>query len=228
MDVPVAALCAALALALLAAGRERSRLAAGLAEAREELARLSGLALHDPLTGLPNRLLLGDRLRHALQAQGRRGGSVGVLFLDLDGFKAVNDAYGHAAGDQVLAAVGHRLRTSLRAGDTAARLSGDEFVVVCEGVADRVALLGAAARLEAALSVPFLVDGRRVCLGVSIGSALHDPAVGADEPPSQVAARLLADADTGMYDVKRGRQLQLAELEATNHLAALSAPRGRY
>jgi diguanylate cyclase (GGDEF)-like protein len=227
MDVALAVLCAALVLGLLACSHERQRLALLLtalrAEHAGELEQLAELALHDALTGLPNRVLLHDRLRHALQAETRRGGHVGVLFLDLDGFKAVNDGYGHAVGDEVLATVAARLRTSLRAGDTPARLSGDEFVVVCEGVEDGVALLGAAARIEAALSAPIVLGGRTLVLGVSVGAVLHDPAGG--EAPSHAAARLLAAADSRMYDVKRDRQLRLAEMGLLNQLAARSAPR---
>jgi diguanylate cyclase (GGDEF)-like protein len=227
MDVVLLGLCAALAVATCAARVERGRLALSLAanQARyaSELEHLSGLALHDPLTGLPNRMLLQDRLRHALTSQSRRGGHVGVLFLDLDGFKAVNDGYGHAVGDQVLAAVAARLRSAVRGGDTPARMSGDEFVVVCEGVDDGVALAAAAVRLEAAVTAPIVVAGRTICLGVSVGAVLHEPLP--LESPVHASARLLAAADSRMYDVKRDRQLRLAEMGLLNQVAARSVAR---
>jgi diguanylate cyclase (GGDEF)-like protein len=226
MDVVLVALCAALLVAVLLARRERQSLAVSLAatEARyaSELEHLAGLALHDALTGLPNRVLLQDRLRHALQAQGRRGGHVGVLFLDLDGFKAVNDGYGHAVGDEVLCTIASRLRGAVRVGDTPSRLSGDEFVVVCESVEDVVALQGAASRLEAAVSAPIVLGDRTICLGASVGAVLYEP--DSRETPSHAAARLVAAADSRMYDVKRARQLRLAELGLLNQLAARSAP----
>lgn len=228
MDVVLVALCAALVIAVLLARRERRRLAIRLeaAELRyaSELEHLSGLALHDALTGLPNRVLLQDRLRHALSARSRRGGHVGVLFLDLDGFKAVNDGYGHGVGDEVLATIASRLRGAVRAGDTPARLSGDEFVVVCEGVDDLAALHGAAGRLESAITAPIVFGDRVICLGVSVGAVLYEP--DARETPSHAAARLIAAADGRMYEVKRARQLRLMEMGVLNQAAARSAPRG--
>ncbi|MDP3714348.1 MAG: GGDEF domain-containing protein [Mycobacteriales bacterium] len=201
-------------------GRHRTALADALAQAdarhSADLQAVSALALHDPLTGLPNRVLLLDRLRHALSSQSRRGGQVGVLFLDLDGFKAVNDGYGHAAGDEVLRVVAARLRQAVRSGDTAARLAGDEFVVVCEGVDGPAALAVAASRIESALAAPMDLEGRTVCLGVSVGISL---AVG-----GQTAEDVLRAADTRMYDVKRARQLRLAELGVHNRLASAAAP----
>ena len=227
MDVLLGCLCAALAVALAAAWRERHHAATLLESTKArhdaELERLSGLALHDALTGLPNRVLLLDRLRHALSSQPRRGGRVGVLFLDLDGFKAVNDTYGHAVGDEVLATVAQRLRTHVRAGDTPARLAGDEFVVVCEGVDDSLALAGAALRLERALTSPFVLGDRTITLGCSVGGVLHEATPG--ETVSHAATRLIAAADQRMYDVKRERQLRLAEMGVLNQLAARSLTR---
>ena len=190
----LALVVAGLVLALHRSRAGRQALALELADVHRrhdrEVERLSGLALHDALTGLPNRVLLLDRLRHALQSQDRRGGGVGVLFLDLDGFKAVNDGFGHAVGDDVLATVAARLRTAVRAGDTPARLSGDEFVVVCEGVEDDLALQRAAARLERAVGAPFEVAGHTVVLGVSVGRALNPSADHrGGQPRGQPAAR---------------------------------------
>ena len=214
---------AALAVGVTArslASRHRTALAEALAKAdarhSADLQAVSALALHDPLTCLPNRVLLLDRLRHALSSQGRRGGQVGVLFLDLDGFKAVNDGYGHAAGDEVLRVVAARLRQAVRSGDTAARLSGDEFVVVCEGVDGPAALAVASSRLESALAAPMHLDGRTISLGVSVGASLAVAGHSAED--------VLRMADTRMYDVKRARQLRLAELGVHNRLASAAAP----
>jgi diguanylate cyclase (GGDEF)-like protein len=154
-------------------------------------------AVHDPLTGLPNRTLLRDRLEHALALSQRSGRATGVLFLDLDNFKQVNDLYGHATGDAVLVEFGRRLRTAVRPGDTVARLGGDEFVVVCEQVDEQVALaLGR--RLEAAVAASLVVEGVAHELSASVGIAL-----GFADPDA-----LLANADAAVYRAKalgRGR-----------------------
>jgi diguanylate cyclase (GGDEF)-like protein len=146
---------------------------------------LARRALHDPLTGLPNRALLSDRLRLALSRLRRTQTCLAVLFLDLDGFKAINDSLGHAAGDAFLIEVAERLRGVLRGGDTAARLGGDEFVVLCEDVAGVDETRGIAAR------VVEQVPGR-----VSVGVAL---AVDGTEDPGA----LVRAADAAMYVVKR-------------------------
>jgi diguanylate cyclase (GGDEF)-like protein/PAS domain S-box-containing protein len=168
------------------------------------LARLAGEermrheALHDPLTGLANRTLLRDRLEHALARSEREEEmATGVLFVDLDSFKQVNDAYGHAAGDAVLVELGRRLKTAVRPADTVARLGGDEFVVVCEEV-DAETALALGRRLEAAIREPLEVGGVTHSLTASIGIAL-----GRTDPDA-----LLGDADTAVYDAKapgRGR-----------------------
>ncbi len=153
------------------------------------------LAHHDALTGLPNRLLLMSRLEHALDRVGR-GGAGAVLFLDLDGFKAVNDRLGHAAGDRVLVAVASRLRARLRDADTLARLGGDEFVVVLEDVADAALVAGVADALIACVAAPIdLADGSSAQLGLSIGIAPF-PDVAAE------AGQLLACADRALYEAK--------------------------
>ncbi len=223
MDVLLACLCAGLVVALVRQVRTTTRTTELLrGQHGAEIERLSGLALHDSLTGLPNRVLLVDRLRHALASQRRRGGRVGVLFLDLDGFKAVNDVYGHAVGDEVLATIAARLRRAVRSGDTPARLGGDEFVIVCEGVVDEAALIVAAQRLEGAVCAPIVLGDITVRLGASIGRVLSDP--DCVESPSYAATRLLTAADHNMYDVKRARQLRLIELGVLNQLAARSVP----
>ena len=158
-------------------------------------------AVHDPLTGLPNRLLFRDRLQHALDRGHREGTGTCVLMIDLDGFKAVNDRYGHQMGDRVLAAFAGRLTAALRASDTAARLGGDEFAVICERSAphDADALVG---RLRQLLVVPLDVDGRPVLVACSIGLG-HVPG-GSDT--AVAAAELIDDADRRMYAEKRRRR----------------------
>ena len=155
--------------------------------------RLRHLAGHDALTGVANRTEFRDRLAGAL-AIGER--DLAVAFCDLDGFKVVNDTYGHNTGDSVLIEVADRLRTSLRVGDELARMGGDEFTVLLRNVADSSGANHVVDRLLAALRDPFHVHGDEVQLGISIGIAL----AGADA----TADSLLARADEALYAVKRG------------------------
>ena len=166
------------------------------AEAEAEMRRR---ALHDPLTGLPNRTLVLDRLGHALAARARRRGTTAVVLLDIDQFKVVNDSLGHEAGDQLLLAVAPRLIEAVRPGDTVGRLGGDEFVVVCEGVADAPGAAAVAARLVSAFGEPFALGGENHHLTASVGIALADAA-------TATPGDLLRNADTAMYRAKeRGR-----------------------
>jgi diguanylate cyclase (GGDEF)-like protein/PAS domain S-box-containing protein len=165
-----------------------STLATALARLRSEQ-RTRYEALHDPLTGLANRTLLRDRLQHALARRER--GATAALFVDLDNFKQVNDAHGHATGDLVLAEVARRLHTAVRPGDTIARLGGDEFVAVCEGI-DVEAALAVGRRLQDAIELPLVTDGVEHRLTASIGIALGD-----SDPDA-----LLADADAASYRAK--------------------------
>lgn len=153
-------------------------------------------ALTDRLTGLPTRTLLTDRLDQAVRRSDRAAGRVAVLFIDLDGFKAVNDRFGHAIGDRVLSGAASRLRDTMRPGDTLARIGGDEFAAVCEGVADEAHALAVAERLREAAGDPLPVDGLGMTLTVtvSIGVVLDEHGRAAD--------RLLHDADIAMYDAK--------------------------
>ena len=176
-------------------------LAATLAAAvrRADLERaLQHQALHDSLTGLPNRALVTDRIESALGRSRRSGGLVAVLMLDLDDFKTVNDSLGHGAGDEMLQSLAERFRESVRPGDTVARLGGDEFVVVSEqpDSEDEVALL--ADTLLSVCAAGVHVDGRHLAPSVSIGVAMT---VGGDTD----ATRLLAEADMAMYRAKRDR-----------------------
>jgi diguanylate cyclase (GGDEF)-like protein/PAS domain S-box-containing protein len=167
-------------------------LATALMRLRKE-ERMRHEAVHDPLTGLANRTLLRDRLEHALARSERDGSLTGVLFLDLDGFKKVNDAHGHAAGDEVLVELGRNLRHAVRPGDTVARMGGDEFVVVCEDV-DESVVAAVADRLKSATEAPLLGGGMGHRLSASIGIALgHDD-----------ADALLSDADAALYRAKAG------------------------
>ena len=153
-------------------------------------------ALHDPLTGLANRLLLLERLEHALHRGRRSGRMAAVLFVDLDHFKRVNDLYGHRVGDELLTNVAHRLSGQLRPGDTLARLSGDEFVILCEDIAEAADADVIAARVGAELAVPFKLSAGELRMTASIGIAL---AGRADHLPED----LLNNADIAMYQAKR-------------------------
>ena len=163
----------------------------------EAVAALAHAAVHDALTGLPNRVLLGDRLEQALMRSGRSGSPVAVLFLDLDRFKLINDSLGHAAGDQVLVTAAERLKATIRSGDAVARFGGDEFVVVAEQHVGGLPAAALAERLNAVLSEPFTVDGSEVFLSASIGIAFGRGA-------EATAEGLLRDADAAMYRAKEG------------------------
>ena len=163
---------------------------------------LSHKAHHDPLTGLPNRSLLLDRLCDAIELAKRDGTSVGVLFIDLDGFKAVNDTLGHDAGDELLALTARRLSDALRGGDTIARLGGDEFVVVIPGIMDSHAVARVAEKVALALNTSASIKGTTLQVSASLGLAIF-PQDGSD-PYS-----LMASADAAMYQAKSRARLLL-------------------
>ena len=140
---------------------------------QREVLRSRRFAYHDELTGLPNRRLLLDRYHQAVALATRQHRLVALLFLDLDGFKNVNDTHGHAAGDRILQQVAARLLASIRASDTACRYGGDEFVVLLPELAGRESALAAARKIRARLAVPCIVDGTEIKVTASIGVAVY-------------------------------------------------------
>jgi diguanylate cyclase (GGDEF)-like protein len=157
--------------------------------------KLAHQALHDALTGLPNRMLFHDRVGHTLKRISRTKATIGVLFIDLDNFKYVNDTLGHAAGDELLCKVADLIANCLRSGDTAARLGGDEFAVLVEGGGGLNGAVQAAQRILDALRSPFELGGNRVFVSASIGIATGS--AGSDTPEG-----LLQNADVAMYTAK--------------------------
>ena len=182
------------------------------ARAREDAlvdsVRMRHIAMHDALTGLPNRLLLQERIGHASRRAARTHAHAAVMFIDLDKFKEVNDEHGHAVGDQLLRTVARRLTQLVRPGDTLARVYGDEFVLLCEDLDDRADVQVVADRIQDAFTTPFATSGTRVNISASIGIAFAGPG-------EQVTEQLVEEADTAMYDVKRtGLTQQIVDLRA--------------
>lgn len=140
---------------------------------RRSLATAAHLALHDELTGLANRRLLLNRFESALAQRPDPNANVAIVYLDLDGFKQVNDQLGHAAGDRLLQLVARRLVDGIRDGDTACRFGGDEFIVLLAGVAGREGALAALEGIHARLVEPYRIDGREISIGASVGLAVH-------------------------------------------------------
>ena len=164
-------------------------------------------AMHDALTGLPNRTLFLERLDHAVRRGRRSGKMAAVLFADLDRFKLVNDLHGHGAGDELLVTVAERLTGVLRPGDTLARLSGDEFVILCEDLDEPAQVDVIAARIGTAVAAPIVLSGIEMDITASVGIAFSGPG---DELSEQV----LQDADAAMYQAKRkgGARHQIVDL----------------
>jgi diguanylate cyclase (GGDEF)-like protein len=166
--------------------------ATGELHARRELEHR---AMHDPLTGLPNRDLLMDRLSVALARLGRQGKGIGVLFIDLDGFKQINDEHGHLVGDELLVSIASRLRREVRDGDTVARYGGDEFVVLCEDLVHLDAAQPLAQRLAAAVGQPVSAGDRLLAVQASVGVVV-------EQNPATSAEALVTRADAEMYRMK--------------------------
>ena len=175
--------------------RLQSRTAGLVTSLKEANIELQRIALMDGLTRLPNRLLLSDRLQQAISRARQDGHLIALLFVDLDGFKTVNDSLGHLAGDQVLCEIAARLSQVVRSSDTVARIGGDEFVVLVEVVEDRTALALLAERIERSVCKPILACGEEVSLSASIGIALFP-----DDAEDDI--QLLALADSAMYSAK--------------------------
>jgi diguanylate cyclase (GGDEF)-like protein len=176
-------------------------------------------AFHDGLTGLANRSLFYDRLEHAINLSGRELRGLAVLLIDLDQFKPINDSLGHAAGDELLVAVAHRITGCLRANDTAARLGGDEFAVLAEGVTTVDDARAVAERVIGALAEPFVLAGANTSVAASIGVAFAPTGAGS-------ADELLNNADAAMYAAKRAESgtyrvfelSMLAAMSSVNHI----------
>lgn len=188
----------------LGPGGEAERMAGSQSDVharRTAEAQLQRQAMHDALTGLPNRALLHERLGWSLQRRAREdAGQVAVYFIDLDGFKAVNDSLGHAAGDRLLREIAVRIARVLRSADCVARFGGDEFVAVADGARDEAAVRAVAARILEVASRPVRLASKEVSIGASVGIALAGP--------SSTPEELLQDADLAMYSAKqmgRGR-----------------------
>jgi diguanylate cyclase (GGDEF)-like protein len=185
-----------------------------IARRRELEVQLAHQALHDPLTQLPNRTLLTDRLTLALNRQARAGGSVVVAFMDLDRFKLVNDSKGHPVGDALLVALARRLEGVMRCTDTVARFGGDEFVMVSEGVYGDADVASIASRLTAVLEQPFLVGEEVLHISGSVGLAVgHD---------GETADELIRNADAAMYAAKEAERGGFAIYREPLHTGVVS------
>jgi diguanylate cyclase (GGDEF)-like protein/PAS domain S-box-containing protein len=161
----------------------------------EAMRQVLQLAYHDGLTGLPNRTLLLDRLDQALARSRRTGREVAVFYVDLDGFKEINDRFGHASGDAMLRQVGRRVSACIRPGDTAARIGGDEFVVIAEGLDLPDGALAMAERIEGAIASSVVPQDQLVSIRASVGIAVGGAGLAGEE--------LLEMADRSLYEVKR-------------------------
>jgi diguanylate cyclase (GGDEF)-like protein len=194
------------------------------AQARADLQDFSAhsrdVAVHDELTGLPNRLLMSERLDHAVLRARRTGKQSAVFYVDLDQFKAVNDMHGHQVGDELMVAVAERLTAVLRPGDTLARLHGDEFVILCEDLDDPDHADELAVRIDAEMARPFLLSPGKVQIAASVGVAFSGR--GSDAP-----GELIRDADQAMYQAKErasgpAQVLDLRKLHLAEHQAGLA------
>jgi diguanylate cyclase (GGDEF)-like protein/PAS domain S-box-containing protein len=187
--------------------------------ARAMSLRMSHLAQHDPLTGLPNRVLLDDRLSRAVESCGRRRTRLAVLFVDVDRFKFYNDTFGHAAGDQILRTVGQRLAGCVRSADTVSRQGGDEFVVLLPDVESTEGARVIAAKMLAAMSIPHRVEHQDLEVTVSVGISVY-PDDGID------AATLLRNADAALLHAKQYGRSDFHFYEPSMSVGGRPAPPG--
>jgi diguanylate cyclase (GGDEF)-like protein len=185
---------------------ERDGLRAELAAMQELKQHFRGLALHDELTGLPNHRLFEDRLSLAMTHAARRKSRLAVLYLDLDGFKAVNDSHGHGLGDRVLVELARRIRGAVRGEDTVARLGGDEFAVLLPQVTGAEAAGLVVHKVLDALRAPFRFEGSEVVISASVG-------MGVFPDDGESAGALVRSADAAMYRAKQGRPMPQPEPE---------------
>ena len=161
--------------------------------------RLAHERLHDALTGLPNRTLFVQRVEQAIANRQKAHSNVAVLFLDLDGFKLINDVHGHAAGDELLSEVARRLVSSGRQGDVFSRFGGDEFLVLCTGLSETQQVAAVAERFRRRLTEPYEIAGTMVSVGCSIGVAVSDG-------DTNTSSSLIHEADLAMYSAKKDRR----------------------
>ncbi len=185
-----------------------------ITEIRRARDLLERRALYDHLTGLANRTLLLDRLKHALDSHEPRAATVACVFLDVDHFKVVNDSLGHEAGDTLLVEIAHRIQNSVRSGDTVARLGGDEFVVVLENIMSQAAAQGLLAVVTAAVQSPVMVAGHEVVPTVSAGLAMAEPGITAES--------LVRNADMAMYAAKQAGRARVEIFDESLRQLALS------
>lgn len=183
-----------------------SAIARDITEAKQLHDELTRQATHDALTGLPNRVLFLRKVAEALERSRTLKRGVTVLFIDLDKLKEVNDTIGHAVGDQLIINISKRLVSATRPSDVVARIGGDEFVVLCDGLGDEHIAMDVAERIRQSMTNPVIIQGVEIHASVSIGIALAKPAIVVDESPQDAAVALLRNADTAMYRAKqRGR-----------------------
>lgn len=177
-----------------------------ITEDRQTQSELARQATHDALTGLPNRVMFVRKTTEALERSRTTHATVAVLFIDLDKLKHVNDTIGHAVGDQLIVTVAKRLEAATRPSDLVARISGDEFVVLCEGLLDEQVALDVAERIRTSITGPLVLQGVEIEAGASVGVAMSTPELLASESAADAAVTLLRSADTAMYKAKqRGR-----------------------
>ena len=219
-DQAAAQLLANVAVAFLSMAKDRT-------ETREAHELMAHRALHDQLTGLPNRQVLEELIGHALAAAGRRGALVAVLFIDVDHFKTINDTYGHRAGDEVLQILARRMQQAVRAGDTVGRISGDEFLVVCEDIPDDQQaphiLTRLGRRIRSVIAQPISLTSTDPPVSLTVTASLG-VAITAEHP---TAGALIHTADAAMYRTKTTRTADIVILDVPTNDPQQPSPADR-